>query len=340
GFSARKLEKVGLHCSDTAELTFEDVRVPVSNIIGEENMGFYYIMESFQLERLVGSFMGVGACEHCMEVTLQYINERKAFGRTISKFQVIRHTIAQLAAEFEAARQLAYYTAWLHDNGQHAVRECSFAKLITSELAKKMSDECLQFFGGYGYMDEYIISRMYRDARVGTIAAGTSEILKEIIAKITIDDVRYDAVYGKPGEELEAKMKKAQEKGEGGKEAQEEEGDTSLLPKTAADIIRGLPGRLRRDRAGDWETVMHFDITGPDGGRFTVKILGGGCTVEDGFQGDAKCLMETDDRTYADVELGRADPQAVFMSGKIKVSNLAEMMQFTRMFARLFKKKN
>ena len=197
GFTARQLKKMGWHSSDTGELSFEDARVPAANLIGEEGMGFYYIMESFQLERLVAAILFVAGAEHCMEITLQYISERKAFGRPLNRFQVIRHKLAQIASELEASKCLTYQTCWLHQNGEHAVRECSMAKLVTSEVGKRIADECLQFFGGYGYMNEYLISRMYRDARIGTIGGGTSEIMREIISRMMIDDTRYDAAYKK-----------------------------------------------------------------------------------------------------------------------------------------------
>ena len=193
GFTARKLEKIGWHCSDTAELFFEDVRVPVSNLIGEENRGFYTIMECFQLERLVLAIATVGTMEHCMELTLRYLSEREVFGRSISKFQAIRHTLADLATEIEAARQLTYHAAWLYDQGEEVTRQCTMAKLKTTELAIRVATTCSQYFGGYGYMDEYPISRLFRDVKVGTVGGGTSEIMREIIARMMIDRMHFDS---------------------------------------------------------------------------------------------------------------------------------------------------
>lgn len=195
GFSAKKLKKIGWYCSDTAEINFDNVKVPASNLIGQENMGFYYIMESFQLERLVSAITSISSTERCIEVTMKYLSERVAFNKTLSKFQVIRHSLAELTSELEAAKQLTYYCAWLYQNGNADVKRCSMAKLISSELFKKASDTCLQYFGGYGYMDEYPISRTFRDARVGTIVAGTSEIMKEIIAKLIFDKANYKSFY-------------------------------------------------------------------------------------------------------------------------------------------------
>ena len=195
GVTRTKLNKMGWHSSDTAEISFDEVRVPVANLIGTEGSGFYYLMESLQLERLVAAIMAVSGAELALEWTLQYLQEREAFGRKIAKFQAIRHTIADVATEIEVAREFVYSTCWKFSEGQSVVKECSMAKLFTSELQKKVVDTCLQFFGGYGYMDDFPISRAYRDVRVGTIAGGTSEIMREIISKIVIDTVDYRKVY-------------------------------------------------------------------------------------------------------------------------------------------------
>lgn len=195
GVSKTKLNKMGWHSSDTAEIKFDEVKVPLENLIGYENGGFYYLMESLQLERLVAAIMAVAGSELVLEITLQYLHEREAFGRKIAKFQAIRHKIAEVATEIEVAKQFVYNSCKKFENGEVVVKECSMAKLHTSELSKRVVDTCLQFFGGYGYIEDYPIARMYRDARVGTIAGGTSEILKEIISKIVIDDVQYKKVY-------------------------------------------------------------------------------------------------------------------------------------------------
>jgi acyl-CoA dehydrogenase len=321
GFSARQLHKMGWHSSDTGELTFEDVRIPITNLIGEENRGFYYIMECFQLERLVSAIGSVSGAFLGLESTLRYVQERQAFGKPLAKFQVIRHALADLKAELEAARQLTYYTAWLHSQGEMAVDYSSMAKLLTSELAKKTADVCLQFFGGYGYMDEYLISRMYRDVRVGTIVGGTSEIMREIIARILIDQVDY-----RPPRE-----RTQQEPLPGSKR----EETPAPAPHTAADILQSLPQRFLPEKAGKLETVFHFDISGPEGGQFTATINKGQCSVERGLNGEAKCTVKVSDRTYVDVELGRTKAEEAFMTGKIRISDLAEMMQFTKMFRRL-----
>ncbi|MGF7217271.1 hypothetical protein GGR92_003444 [Spirosoma lacussanchae] len=195
GITRTKLNKIGWHSSDTAEIRFDDVRVPVANLIGQENRGFYYLMESLQLERLVAAILAVSGAQLALDWTLQYLNEREAFGKKIGTFQAIRHQIANIATEIEMARQFVYHTCWLFTQGDVIVKECSMAKLATSELQKRVVDTCLQFFGGYGYMEDYPIARAYRDVRVGTIAGGSSEIMREIIAKIVIDAVAYKPVY-------------------------------------------------------------------------------------------------------------------------------------------------
>lgn len=191
GVSARKLKKLGWHASDTAELSFDDVRVPAENLIGDEGMGFYYLMGGLQLERLAGAISSIGTCESTLNYALRYMSERKAFGRPINKFQVLRHRVAQLASEMESVRYFTYHCCQLHQEGAYAVKECSMAKLLGTELCNKVADQCLQFFGGYGYMEDYKIARVFRDARIGTIGGGTSEIMREIIAKMIIDGQEY-----------------------------------------------------------------------------------------------------------------------------------------------------
>ncbi len=195
GVSRNKLNKMGWHSSDTAEIRFDDVRVPKSNLIGQAGAGFYYLMESLQLERLVAAIMAVSGAEMAMNMTLEYLQEREAFGRSISKFQAIRHKMADVATEIAVAREFTYSTVWKFMAGQIVVNECSMAKLFTSEMQKRTVDTCLQFFGGYGYIEDYPICRAYRDVRVGTIAGGTSEIMREIIAKIVVDGVAFKKIY-------------------------------------------------------------------------------------------------------------------------------------------------
>ena len=180
-----KLRKLGNHSSDTAELVFEDCRIPARNLLGIENMGFMYIMQNFQGERLVGAITCLAGAQRALDMTLQYCRDRKVFGKPITGFQTVRHMLVQLEAEVEAARQLSYRAVDLANRGDDmAIREISMAKLIAGELACRVADRCLQLHGGAGYMHEYEISRMWRDARLITIGGGTSEIMREILVKV------------------------------------------------------------------------------------------------------------------------------------------------------------
>jgi citronellyl-CoA dehydrogenase len=184
GFSvSRKLEKMGMHASDTAELAFEDVRVPAENLLGEEGKGFYHISWELQGERLVGAIGCVAGSERVFERTLEYAKDREAFGRPIGRFQAIRHKFAEMSTQIEAAKQFVYATAWRFANGEYPVREISQAKLFASRLICDVADECIQIHGGYGYMKEYEVERAYRDARLNRIGAGTDEIMLEVIGR-------------------------------------------------------------------------------------------------------------------------------------------------------------
>ena len=184
GFSVtRKLEKIGNHASDTAELAFEDCRIPTRYLLGEENQGFYHIMMNFQGERLIAALAAVAAAERAVEDAIRYGQERKAFGRPIGRFQVWRHEFTQMLTDIEAARWLAYRAVDLFNRKQDAIKEITMAKLHCGEMACRVIDRCLQFHGGYGYMEEFPIARAWRDIRLITIGGGTSEIMKEILSK-------------------------------------------------------------------------------------------------------------------------------------------------------------
>ncbi|MEM7368941.1 MAG: acyl-CoA dehydrogenase family protein [Bacteroidota bacterium] len=200
GVRATKLKKLGWHASDTGEIAFDNVRVPVSNLLGEENKGFFYIMQHFVSERLSMAIGAIASSEYALEVTLQYMSERSAFGKTINRFQVLRHRIAQMAAEIEMNKQFVYSLYHRYQQGDYLVKEASMAKLLATQLADKVATECLQMFGGYGYMEDFPLARMFRDARLGQIGGGTSEILCEIIAKAVIDGLGYSAPIPKKKE--------------------------------------------------------------------------------------------------------------------------------------------
>ncbi len=187
GFTvSRSLKKMGTHSSDTAELFFEECRVPVRNLVGKEGYGFGYIMDLFQGERLVLSSFANGIMQLLWEMALKYGTEREVFRRPILQHQVWRHRFADMLTQMEAGRQLTYFACERLNRTGAAQKEVSMAKLYTCELVKRMAETVLQLYGGYGYMEEYPIARFYRDVAAFGIGAGTSEIMREIIAKEAI----------------------------------------------------------------------------------------------------------------------------------------------------------
>lgn len=179
----KKLDKIGMHSADTGELIFEDVRVPAENLLGEENRGFYYLMEKLQQERLIVSIETQIEAECCLKLTVDYVKERKAFGSRIADFQNTQFKLAEMATEIDLGRTYVDSLIAKHIAGQDIVKEVSMAKWWISEMAKRVVSDCLQLHGGYGYMEEYEIARRYRDIPVAAIYAGTTEIMKGIIAK-------------------------------------------------------------------------------------------------------------------------------------------------------------
>jgi acyl-CoA dehydrogenase len=303
GVSARKLKKLGWHASDTAELNFDEVKVPLENLIGEEGMGFYYLMGGLQVERLAGAICAVAACEHALEYTLQYMSEREAFGRPINKFQVLRHRIAQLAAEIEATKAFVYLSCQMESDGQYAVKESSMAKLLATELSDKVMTQCLQCFGGYGYMEEYKIARMFRDSRVGTIGGGSSEIMREIIAKMVIDDKNYQKA-GTPStagthvtRPKRAASPEAPQPSPGGLEA--------LLPAIEA----------RAQKAKALGSVLKFDF-----GAECLVLDGSGETNRVGAADQAAdCTVALTLSDFQALIQGDLNPMNALMSGRMKI---------------------
>lgn len=485
GFSRSKLKKMGWHSSDTAELTFQDVRVPLGNLVGGENEGFYLIMETFVLERLVTAATAVGSTRLALEATRKYVLERHAFGRPIGKFQAIRHRLADLYAEVEAAAQLVYHVGWLHERGENPVSEACMAKLLATELSKRTADECLQFFGGFGTVEEYPIERFFRDARFGTIVAGTSEIMREVIAKAAIDGMTFPkrepeeaeaAAAAEPAPPAETPPAPAPEAPPGGTalgplpfaeppgtplsaaagadpfatdavstdlfeadvadtldavfaeiptagppeppaevvepaaavpdvpapvteetvpsyvppeppavtpasfEATEPSfvppeppaplpeparpfedtapayfpptstaepvtlagGPPSVaigipVPQNVEELFQTLPLRFRSERAAGWNARFHFrfkDVERPD---WTVVIEDGFCQTMEGHDGTPDCVVTTTERTYLAIESGKQSPETAFLLGKVKVSNVAAMTRFGKLFRKVSK---
>ncbi len=311
GVSATKLKKLGWHSSDTAELAFDDVKVPVENLVGAEGQGFYFLMGGLQLERLIAGVSAYASCEAALEYTLQYMSERKAFGRPINKFQVLRHRMAQLASEVEAMKQFVLYCCRLHNDGQYAVKESSMAKLLGTELCDKVAYQCIQFFGGYGFMEEYKVARMFRDSRVGTIGGGTSEIMREIISKMVIDDVSYNEASNSnpPTPKPKAKAHKSASNG---------------APKAATNGSNGNGANLEKilskiqDRAGSADPIgntIKFNF-----GSEQLFIDGKGekniVLAEDK---EAECTVDLSLDDFTSLLKGELNPMAAFMSGKMKI---------------------
>ena len=193
GVSASKLNKLGWRASDTAELAFDNVEVKSANLLGEEGKGFTYIMEAFALERLVMAVNANARAEYALEYTLQYMSEREAFGKTIDRYQTLRHRIVDLHSDMELCKHYNYGVVAMLDKGEYAVKEATISKLKSTKMADDVAYDCLQFLGGYGYIEDYPMARLLRDSRLGPIGGGTSEILREIIAKIVIDKKVYKA---------------------------------------------------------------------------------------------------------------------------------------------------
>ena len=180
---AAKLEKLGWHSSDTAELAFTDVEVPEDNLLGEEDRGFHLIMENFAWEWLPTALGAVGAMRRLLAVAIAYAGEREAFGRPVGSFQAIRHRIAEIGVKAEVGRALTYHALRRFVAGEDAIAEVTKAKLFTQRACVEVADEVVQVHGGYGYMREYGVERALRDARLGPIGGGTDEVMKEILGR-------------------------------------------------------------------------------------------------------------------------------------------------------------
>jgi len=191
GVSATKLDKLGWRASDTGEIAFDNVVIPASNLMGEEGKGFAYIMQHFSLERLVMGINAHARAEYALEYTLNYMKERHAFGKTLDKFQALRHNVANHYTHMEICKEFNYSVAYRLNKGEYVVKEATMSKLQGTKMADEVIYDCLQLLGGYGYMEEYPLARLLRDSRLGPIGGGTSEILREILAKIIIDNKSY-----------------------------------------------------------------------------------------------------------------------------------------------------
>ena len=179
----RKLKKMGMHCSDTAELHFENVRVPITNRVGEEGMGFTYQMMQFQEERMYSALSSLTSLTRTIEETCKYTNEREIFGQPVLHNQVVHFRMAELMTEVEALRALTWKAVEIHINGGDCTMLASMAKLKGGRLTREVNDACLQYWGGMGFMDETLVSRSYRDGRLASIGGGADEVMLGIICK-------------------------------------------------------------------------------------------------------------------------------------------------------------
>ncbi len=191
GISATKLDKLGWRASDTAEIAFDNVVIPAENLMGEEGKGFPYIMQHFALERLIMAINAHARAEYAVDYVLKYMSEREAFGKTLDKFQALRHKVAEMASKVDMCREYNYSITKRLNDGVYVVKEASMSKMLSTKMADEVIYDALQLLGGYGYMEEYPLARLLRDSRLGPIGGGTSEILKEIIAKMIIDKKEY-----------------------------------------------------------------------------------------------------------------------------------------------------
>ena len=191
GISATKLDKLGWRASDTAEIAFDNVEIPVENLLGEEGKGFPYIMQHFALERLIMAVNAHARCEYAIDYTINYMSQREAFGKTIDKFQALRHTLVDHVTEVEHCKIFNYAAVARLNKGEYVVKEATMAKLKSTKVSDEVIYSCLQMLGGYGYMEEYPVARLSRDSRLGPIGGGTSEILREILSKMIIDKQNY-----------------------------------------------------------------------------------------------------------------------------------------------------
>ncbi len=191
GISATKLDKLGWRASDTAEIAFDNVEIPISNLMGEPNKGFPYIMQHFASERLIMAINAHARAEYALDYTIEYMEQRQAFGTTINKFQALRHTLVEHATEVEHCKIFNYAAMARLDKGEYVVKEATMAKLKSTKVADEAIYSCLQMLGGYGYMEEYPLARLFRDSRLGPIGGGTSEIMKEILSKMILDKQNY-----------------------------------------------------------------------------------------------------------------------------------------------------
>jgi alkylation response protein AidB-like acyl-CoA dehydrogenase len=191
GITATDLgDKMGIHMMSTAEVNYKDVRVPVSNVIGQEGKGFYHVLEFFDESRVLVAAQALGIAQGAFDRALAYVKQREQFGRKIAQFQVTQHKLADMATKIELARLITYKAAWNYDQGRIDPKLTSMAKMYAARTAVEVADEAIQLLGGYGYMTEYEVERFYRDAKITEIYEGTKEIQKNTIASAVLGKIK------------------------------------------------------------------------------------------------------------------------------------------------------
>jgi len=309
--------KLGLNGVDNGRLWFDNVKVPVENLIGEEGRGFFYLMNGLQLERICAMPAAISSMELAIDKAIQYMHEREAFGKPISKFQVLRHTIAQLASEVEALKAFSYQCCQMYADNIYDVKMCSMLKLLGSELAEKVATECLQVYGGYGFMEEYPQARMYRDVRVGTIGGGSSQIMREIIAKMIIDDKDFKAAKTdfkfnkKEAKKAAPAMATAAANGSANGHA------NGTATNGSANGMDGLVSMIQSQasKADALGNTLKFDF----GGESLFIDGTGDANKVSASNGDADCTVQLTMEDFQALVNGNLNPMSAFMSGKLKI---------------------
>jgi acyl-CoA dehydrogenase len=201
GITIDRTEPIGWRAADPATVRFEAVRVPLDHVVGRLNSGFYQLMRGFQLERVVAAVLALGGADRSLQLTREHLVRRSAFGARLADLQAVRHQVADLATNLAAARELVYHAVWRYQSDDlGSVRECSMAKLCATELATRMADTSLQLHGAHGYLNDTEVARAFRDARAATIAAGPSEVMRDIIAQLEIDEATHSTALVREGQ--------------------------------------------------------------------------------------------------------------------------------------------
>ena len=318
------MHKMGFRGSPTGEMFMEDCFAPKENLLGNRGMGFYEATDSLNAERAMAPCMAIGFMERALELSLRYTRERQAFGRPLAAFQAVQLKLARMYVDIELSRSLLYRLIWMRDQGLPFTKEASAAKVFCSEAATRNALEAIQVHGGYGYMEEYEVERIMRDAKLLEIGAGATDIQLLLIARM---------LAGEPSKEPARASAQAAVKVTTPTE--------TTAPSPASPDCRTLLEHLctafDADAAAGWKARIQFDLSGARGGRFLLVSDDATCRIEDGG-GDADTTIEASDETWSGILLGTLNPQKAFFAGQLKVTgNLSNAMMLSngRVFPRL-----